>query len=316
MRADRLISLLLLLQRHQQVTVAQAAATLEISERTARRDFEALALAGIPVYSQSGRGGGWRLVGGARTDLSGLTEAEAQAMAIAIGAASDGADPSTRQALTKITQALPERFRPHASTLAERTMTDPNRWGRDDAPAGRPPAFAPLSQAIAEQKRILFGYRNETRIADPLGLVHKSGRWYLLSETPTGRRNFRLDRMVEVSVLDEPATVPEGFDLETAWAASMMELGRSGRHVTACGRLRDPSAERSLRFQFGLRYSPGEDGQFEVSAMTVDALVRDLAPFGDRVVIEHPEPVRQGLRRLGESLIGAYPAAAAEVPAT
>lgn len=307
MRADRLISLLLLLQRHPQVTVAQVAAELEISERTARRDFEALMVAGVPVYSQPGRGGGWRLVGGARTDLSGLTEAEARALAIAAGTAADRADPQSRQALRKITQALPERFRPAASVLAERTMTDQNRWGRDDVPAERPPAFEPVARAIAEQKRILFGYRMETRIADPLGMVLKTGRWYLLAETPKGRRNFRLDRMVEVSVTDEPATVPDGFDLEAAWAETMTELGRSGRHASATGRVLAPGVERSLELQFGRRYMPQEDGSFRVAAMTTERLTRDLAPFGAQIVIDGPPEVRAGLRAIGLALVRAYP---------
>lgn len=306
MRADRLISLLLLLQRRPRVTVAEAAAELEISERTARRDFEALMTAGVPVYSQAGRGGGWRLVGGARTDLSGLNEAEARALAIAAGSAVDRADPQSRQAILKITQALPERFRPAASTLAERTMVDQNRWGREDVPAERPAAFGPTARAIAEHRRLLFGYREETRIADPLGLVMKTGRWYLLAETPKGRRNFRLDRMVEVSMLDEPATVPADFDLERAWAESMSQLGRSERNATAVGVRHAPGVERSLRLAFGLRYQPLENDRFRVSAMNPEMLARQLAPFGELVEVEEPEEVRSRLAAIGAALVRQY----------
>ena len=88
MRADRLVATLLLLQSRGRVTAAEVAAELEVSERTARRDLEALAMAGIPVYSQQGRGGGWSLLGGSRTDLSGLTAAEAQALFLVAGPSS------------------------------------------------------------------------------------------------------------------------------------------------------------------------------------------------------------------------------------
>ena len=88
MRADRLVAILLLLQQREQVTASEVAMELEVSERTARRDLEALATAGVPVYSIQGRGGGWRLVGGARTDLSGLTASEARALFLVAGPAS------------------------------------------------------------------------------------------------------------------------------------------------------------------------------------------------------------------------------------
>ncbi|WP_143265471.1 helix-turn-helix transcriptional regulator, partial [Amycolatopsis lexingtonensis] len=113
MRADRLMAILLLLQQREQLTAADAARELEVSERTARRDFDALAMAGVPVYSIQGRGGGWRLVGGARTDLSGLTAGEARALFLVAGPAS-AATPAVKAALRKLVRALPEPFRVQA----------------------------------------------------------------------------------------------------------------------------------------------------------------------------------------------------------
>ena len=110
MRADRLVALLLLLQQRQRVTAAEAAEELEVSERTARRDLEALSMAGLPVYSERGRTGGWRLLGGARTDLSGLTAQEARALFLVAGPAS-AATPELKAALRKLVRALPEPFR-------------------------------------------------------------------------------------------------------------------------------------------------------------------------------------------------------------
>ena len=117
MRADRLIAILLMLQQRGQVTAGEVAAELEVSERTARRDLDALGVAGVPIYSSQGRGGGWRLAGGGRTDLSGLTAAESRALFLAAGPSSS-ASPQLQAALRKLVRALPEPFRIHAETAS------------------------------------------------------------------------------------------------------------------------------------------------------------------------------------------------------
>src|SRR3954451_18132785 len=117
MRADRLVATLLLLQARKRVTAAEGAAELEISERTARRDLEALSAAGIPVYAQPGRGGGWSLVGGARTDLSGLSAPEVQALFLLSGPAAT-ASQALLSPLRKLVRALPATFRAEAETAA------------------------------------------------------------------------------------------------------------------------------------------------------------------------------------------------------
>ncbi|MGZ3145242.1 helix-turn-helix transcriptional regulator [Lentzea chajnantorensis] len=124
MRTDRLVAVLLLLQRRGQVTAAEVARELEVSERTARRDLDALAMAGVPLYSTQGRGGGWRLVGGARTDLSGLTAGEARALFLVAGPASV-ATPAVKTALRKLVHALPEPFRVQAEAAASSMVVDP-----------------------------------------------------------------------------------------------------------------------------------------------------------------------------------------------
>src|SRR6476469_10220194 len=100
MRADRLVAILLMLQTRDQVTAAEVANELEVSERTARRDLEALGMAGVPVYARPGRNGGWQLAGGGRTDLSGLNAAEARALFLVAGPAS--ATPQVKAALRKL----------------------------------------------------------------------------------------------------------------------------------------------------------------------------------------------------------------------
>ena len=117
MRADRLVATLLLMQSRGRVTAAELAEELEVSVATARRDLEALSTAGIPVYPQPGRGGGWSLLGGARTDLSGLTAAEAQALFLLVGPAAAVA-PEAKAALRKLVRALPDTFRADAEAVA------------------------------------------------------------------------------------------------------------------------------------------------------------------------------------------------------
>src|SRR6478735_5554257 len=128
MRADRLVATLLLMQSRGRVTAAEVADELEVSVATARRDLEALSAAGVPVYPQAGRGGGWSLVGGARTDLSGLTSTEAQALFLLAGPAASVA-PEIRSALRKLVQALPGTFRADAEAAARAVVVDPAGWG-------------------------------------------------------------------------------------------------------------------------------------------------------------------------------------------
>ena len=197
-RADRLMALLFLLQQREQVTATEVARELEVSERTARRDLDALAMAGVPVYSTQGRGGGWRLVGGARTDLSGLTASEARALFLVAGPAS-AATPAVRAALRKLVRALPEPFRVQAEAAASSMVLDPQRWGTSQV-EHRPPRFLDeLQDAVIRGVQVRLGYvdRNgaETeRTVHPLGIVAKGLSWYLVSTTEAGRRTFRVDR--------------------------------------------------------------------------------------------------------------------------
>src|SRR5882757_3275659 len=128
MRADRLVAILMLLQTRGRVTAAEVALELEVSERTARRDLDALGMAGLPIYSRQGRNGGWQLLGGARTDLSGLNAAQARALFLVAGPSST-ATPDVKAALRKLVRALPEPFRNDAEAASVAVVTDPSSWG-------------------------------------------------------------------------------------------------------------------------------------------------------------------------------------------
>src|ERR1700704_433815 len=171
MRADRLVAVLLLLQARTQVTAAEVAAELEVSERTARRDLEALSLAGVPVYSRQGRGGGWQLVGGARADLSGPTPAEARALFLVAGTASS--TPEVKTALRKLVRALPEPFRTGAEAASNAVVVDPTAWGRTSSTRATPPHLDALQQAVVDGEQVTLGYNSPnkpptTRVVHPL----------------------------------------------------------------------------------------------------------------------------------------------------
>ena len=193
MRADRLVATLLLLQSRGHVTAAEVAAELEVSLKTARRDLEALSVAGIPVYAQPGRGGGWRLLGGARTDLSGLTAAEARTLFLVAGP-SARVTPEAKSALRKLVRALPEPFRASAEAAATATVLDPAGWGTSSPPLS--PHKTDLERALIERVQIRLAYTGEAgavseRIVHPLGLVAKGGVWYFVADTAAGRRTRR-----------------------------------------------------------------------------------------------------------------------------
>src|SRR6188768_700913 len=206
MRADRLVAALLVLQRRGRVTAAELADELEVSVATARRDLEAMSAAGIPVYPQPGRGGGWSLVGGARTDLTGLTSAEAQALFLLVGSSSDRSADAT-SALRKLVRALPATFRAEAEAAGRAVVVDPVGWG--SAARSRQPWVEELQGAVVRRRQVTLTYRGRggesERTVDPWALVDKGDHWYLVAGTPAGRRTFRLDRIVGLEVHDTPA---------------------------------------------------------------------------------------------------------------
>src|SRR5438445_513006 len=222
-RADRLVAILLLLQQRGQVTAAEVAEELEVSERTARRDLDALGMAGLPIYSQQGRNGGWRLAGGGRTDLSGLTAGEARALFLLAGPSpSVTATPQVKAALRKLVRALPEPLRSGAEAASAAVVVDPRGWGDRAHPRPAPPLLDAVQRAVVEGEQVTLGYvaRNRepsTRVVHPLGLAAKGSTWYLVADTDAGLRTFRIDRMRSVDGTGEPVIRPDGFDLGQAW---------------------------------------------------------------------------------------------------
>ena len=319
MRADRLVAILMLLQTRGRVTAAEVAAELEVSERTARRDLDALGVAGLPIYSQQGRNGGWELIGGGTTDLTGLTAAEARALFLVAGSAGE-LSPSARAALRKLVRALPQPFRESAQMATELVLVDPGGWDNRARPTVPIPAFLDAVQAVvvdgvqAEIGYIARDGRVSSRTVHPLGLATKGPIWYLIADTDAGLRTFRIDRVTDVRPIGEPVQRPDGFHLETAWREISAEVDRK-RAPIEVEVLADASSVSLVRFLFGTRVTIGgrrPDGRVElaVRGVSVRALAGELAGLGDSLQVmgdnDHALQIRSELARVGEQLVALY----------
>jgi predicted DNA-binding transcriptional regulator YafY len=311
-RADRLVATLLFLQSRGRVTAAEVADELEVSIRTARRDLEALSIAGIPVYSQAGRGGGWSLVGGARTDLSGLTAAEARTLFLVAGPSS-AVTPQAKAALRKLVQALPETFRAEAEKAASAVVLDPAQWG--GTPPATPPFLEPLQQAVLQEIQVVLGYRDRTgavteRTVHPLGLVSKGSSWYLVADTDAGLRTFRVWRVQSVELTGDPVVIPDGFDLTERWqqVVAEMDARRGSLRVRVVA---DQAIVGPLRGHFGTRMEVGEttgDGRvgIDIGFPEDHEPAMELAGYAAVLEVVEPVAVRDQLAEIGSRLLDRY----------
>jgi predicted DNA-binding transcriptional regulator YafY len=284
MRADRLVATLLLMQSRGQVTAAELARELEVS---------------------------------VATDLTGLTARETQALFLLVGPAA-AVSPEVRSALRKLVRALPGTFRSDAQVAAAAVVVDAPGWG--DREVARPELVQRLQDAVVAQRKVLLRYasRGEAarpRLVDPLGLVDKDDRWYLLAGTEAGQRTFRVDRVTDLELTDQPAERPEDFDLAGAWGQVVEEVEQRRSLVSAVVEL---PAHRLpvLQDLFGRHCEqlPGPAGdrvRVRVAAHTVRSVAEQLAGWGDEVEVLGPESVRRELARIGAALVWAYGGAAA-----
>jgi predicted DNA-binding transcriptional regulator YafY len=308
------MAVLFLLQRRGHVTAAELARELEISERTARRDLDALAMAGVPVYSTQGRGGGWRLVGGARTDLSGLTAGEARALFLVAGPAS-AATPAVKAALRKLVRALPEPFRTQAEAAASALVVDPHRWGSGPVERRTPGFLDALQDAVIRGVQVRLRYAGGTgagteRTVHPLGVVAKGPWWYLVAHTGAGLRTFRVDRVSSAEPTDEPVHRPAAFDLAAAWREIADGIDRRLTPVTIRA-LCAPHGLGRLRMVLGDRLEvegPATDGRVAVAIRGYNeyALAGELAGMVEWLEVTGPPDVRDRLASIGAALVERY----------
>jgi predicted DNA-binding transcriptional regulator YafY len=259
MRADRLLSILLLLQVQRSMTSRELAARLEVSERTIHRDMEALSAAGVPVAAERGRGGGWFLLEGYRTDLTGLNEAETQAVFLAGPGrllADLGLERAADAALIKLLAALPAFNRRDAEHVRQRIYVDIGGWQRWEEDVSTLPT---LQDAIWQERRLEINYRRAdgsavTRTIEPLGLVAKGSVWYLVGAVEGELRTYRVSRIQQATLTEQPFTRPADFDLVAHWEQSSAEFTARLPRYPAVLR----AAPEALRRMRGWRYARAE----------------------------------------------------------
>jgi len=312
-RADRLVAVLLMLQARGRVTASEVAQELEVSERTARRDLEALGVAGLPIYSVQGRNGGWELLGGGRTDLSGLTAAETRALFLVAG--SQAATPRVKAALRKLMRAIPETFREQAAVASGAVLVDPTGWDQRPLSTPSPPLLDAVQEALVCAQQVSLGYVARggdatTRVVHPLGLAAKGRHWYLVAGTDAGLRTFRVDRMTSVEPTGHQVERPDGFDMRESWGLITDEIEERRTPVTAAAFV-TADAVGYLRFTLGRRIRIGPataDGRIEVEIRghSVRSLAAEIGGFGGAVEVLEPEELRDELARIGAELTACY----------
>ncbi|MFG1810137.1 helix-turn-helix transcriptional regulator [Streptomyces sp. NPDC049040] len=221
MKSSRLLSILLLLQTRGRMTAAELAAELEVSPRTVYRDVESLHAAGVPLYGDAGHSGGYRLLAGYRTRLTGLNAGEAEALFLsgAPGPAAElGLGPALAAAQLKLRAALPPELREQADRMRTRFHLDAPGWYAADAEV---PYLPQVADAVWHGRVLHVRYRrwkeptDVDRRLEPYGLVLKAGRWYAVAGP--GPRTYRVDQILRLAVGDERFEVPAGFDLADHW---------------------------------------------------------------------------------------------------
>lgn len=224
------MSVLLLLQAKGRMTAQALADELEVSVRTIYRDVESLHAAGVPLYGDAGPSGGYQLLDGYRTRLTGLTAQEAESLFLAglPGAAADlGLGDAVSAAQLKLMAALPSSMRDRASHMATRFHLDAPAWYYDPE---RSPFLGLVADAVWRERLLEVSYRrwrapeDVTRVLRPLGLVLKAGRWYLVAQGSTRISTYRVSQIQAAAVLDESFERPAGFDLAAHWVASLEEF--------------------------------------------------------------------------------------------
>jgi predicted DNA-binding transcriptional regulator YafY len=304
-RASRLVSLLLLLQTRGLLTAAEVAERLEVSVRTVHRDVESLAAAGVPVEAVRGPAGGYRLAGGYRTRLTGLTGDEAEAL-FAAGmpgpAAELGLGGELAAARLKLLAALPQELQERATRASRLFHLDTRGWFRAEDTV---PHLPKLATAVWQGCRARIRYREGgvvvQRTIDPLGLVLKGGVWYLVAHRSAGMRVYRVSRVTSVRSLDEAFERPSAFELAAFWE----QWSRSFEETL-------PRVQVTVRVDEAVRrWLPGEprvdeNGRAVVAFAHLGDAYRELLRFGSQVEVLEPAELRERIAATSREVAAMY----------
>jgi predicted DNA-binding transcriptional regulator YafY len=317
MRADRLLSILLLLQAHQRMTARDLARRLEVSERTILRDMSALGSAGIPVRAERGVGGGWMLLNSYRTTLTGLKDTEVQALFLTRPQrllADLGLDKAAEVGLLKLLAALPSASRRGAQDISQRIHVDVGGWRRVEEAT---PQLPILQEAVWQERRLRMVYQRGDesvveRVVDPWGLVAKGSVWYLVAGVEGEPRSYRVSRVQEATLLEEPCARPDGFDLVAWWDRSTAEFTAALPRYLAILRV-----EASLlgRLRQGERYTqleaeepPDAEGWARVEMRFEEEhnAVEFILGFGVQIEVVAPDELRTQVIQQAEAILALY----------
>jgi predicted DNA-binding transcriptional regulator YafY len=323
-RASRLVSLLLLLQTRGRMTAQALADELEVSVRTVYRDVESLGAAGIPVYADRGPAGGYQLVDGYRTRLTGLTTDEAGSLFLAgmPGPAAElGLGSVLAAAELKLRAALPDDLAQRVGRVRERFHLDAPGWFRADEPT---PFLATVADAVWAGRQLKVRYlrwktpREVTRTLSPLGVVLKAGRWYLVAgrdgESPV--TTYRVTNILDAELLDDRVDRPDGFELAAFWREWTDRFERSVYRAQATVRIRATALER-MAFIFPPEMSrtarsaagaPDADG-WVCTVVPIESVQHghiELLKLGADAEVLDPPELRQRFAETARGLVTTY----------
>lgn len=321
MRASRLLSILILLQLRGRQTAEALAAEFEVSLRTIYRDIDQLSAAGVPVYADRGPGGGFHLLDGYRTKLTGLTAQEAEALSFA-GLPGPAADLGLGEALSaarlKLLAAMPAALGATVDRMGDRFHLDPADWYHRTV---APPHLGPIAEAVWSSHRLRLRYESWSatvqRVVDPLGLVLKAGEWYLVAQVGAeiggARRTYRIAKVLALELLEERFERPAGFDLAAHWQEELRRFEASLRREKAV--LRVSSAALSHLRRLGadiaeavMAAPPDAKGwrQATVPIEGIGEAASLLLGFGRDIEVVNPPALRRELAKRAREVVAMY----------
>ena len=312
MKADRLVSLLLLLQATERRTARELAHALEVSDRTIYRDVDALSAAGIPVYAERGVDGGIALAAGYRKALMHLGEEDVRALFISASPilADLGLASGLDRALQKLHGGLSDSQRSAAEKARGRIHIDQRRWNQSDAPVEK---LAVLRRAVWEDRRVELTYedRHRTRskrAVDPFGLVSKAGVWYLIARTDGGFRSFRADRIIEAVELPERFVRPPDFDLNEHWQKILADLMMNQPHEYVVTLRVDPDSIAMVNSNFWPVEVPDESNPTVLRVLFPEERVAvwQVISWGESVEVLEPQSLCATICAKAAALVERY----------
>ncbi len=319
MRASRLLAILMLLQTRGRMTAEALATEFEVSVRTIYRDIDQLSAANVPVYADRGPNGGFALLEGYRTELTGMTPAEAETLFLAglPGPAAElGLGGALAAAQLKLTAALPERTRASARRVAERVHLDPVGWFRSAEEARLLPAIA---QAVLDERvveiRYKMGASSVRRRVEPLGLVLKAGIWYLVAQVGAQTRTYRVSQMLELTVAEQRFPRPADFDLAAAWSAAARAYERGVYREQAVLRLSPRGMRRIEALGAPVARAAAETAErpdkagwrrATIPIESIDQAASELLRLGGDVEVLEPPELRQRITDRADAVTRVY----------